>query len=73
MEICQFPIPAMTFISGASGSAIALHIRHKPLYKPGNKRVEHECGNNRISSRKLRKTLDIIKMFFVFSIQRTIY
>lgn len=72
-EICQFLIPALTFISGASGSAIALHIRHKPLSKRGNKRVEHECGNTRISSRKLSKTLDIIKMLFMFSIQRTVY
>lgn len=65
IEIYQFPIQALTFISGASGSAIAHHIRRKPLSKPGNKRVEHECGNNRISSRKLSKTLDIIKMFFL--------
>jgi len=64
IETCQFPIPALTFISGASGSVIAFHIRHKPLSKPGNKRVEHECGNSRISSRKLGKTLGILKMFF---------
>jgi hypothetical protein len=63
----------LTFISGASGSDIAFHIRHKPLSKPGNKRVEHECGNNGISSRKMGKTFGILKMLFMLNIQRTIY
>jgi hypothetical protein len=35
--------------------------------------MEHECGNNRVSSRKLKKKLDIIKMFYMLRIQGTIY